>query len=139
MATMKSNGFLMFNDWKPLIDSLNDDQVGDIVKGIYAVVNGEEYAFREDTKALAAFFLTSIMKNINKYEETCRRKSESAKRRANNSNTFENIPNNSNVEDNTRTRTRIIQEQEQEKYKNKNKSDGTIRNPFAELLEEGLV
>ena len=78
MAQMKGNGFLMFNDWKPLIDSLNDDQVGDIVKGIYATVNDEEYEFREDTKAMATFFLTSIMKNINKYEETCKKRREAA-------------------------------------------------------------
>lgn len=145
----KSNGFLMFNDWKPLIDNLSNEQVGDIIKGIYSRVNNEEYEFRKDTEALAAFFLTSIQKNIDKYEETCQKRREAAlKQHSKNKQMQANANNSENVFASVGN-TRIIQEQEQEKYKNKNKNnisginedvgEASSNNPFAKFLQEGLL
>lgn len=51
----KKNTFLLYKDWKPLIDACTSEQAGDILKGIYAYVcEGEAPEF--ENPLLAGFF-----------------------------------------------------------------------------------
>lgn len=51
----EKNTFLLYKDWKPLIDACTAEQAGDIIKGIYAYVcEGEAPEF--DNPLLSGFF-----------------------------------------------------------------------------------
>lgn len=74
----KKNTFLLYKDWKPLIDACTSEQAGDILKGIYAYVcEGEAPEF--DNPLLAGFF-EMIRQAIDENDNAWAEKREKAKK-----------------------------------------------------------
>ena len=72
------NTFLLYKDWKPLIDACTSEQAGDILKGIYAYVcEGEAPEF--DEPLLAGFF-EMISRAIDENDSAWAEKREKAKK-----------------------------------------------------------
>lgn len=135
MAEVKKNTFLMFCDWKPIIDGMSDEQVGHIIKGLFCELTGGEYTFTNETAPIANFMLEQIKKSNNKYEATCKRKSEAAKKRAEkakHSNTFESIQKHSNTLGDNENDNEYDNENDNENENdiNTNTKDISINNSF---------
>lgn len=125
MAEVKKNSFLMFCDWKTIIDGMTDEQVGHIVKGLFSKLTGGEYTFTKDTASIANYMLEQIEKSNSKYEATCKRKSEAAKKRAEklkHLNTVENIPKHSNTFENIPKHSNTLGDNDNE-YDNENDNE----------------
>ena len=74
----KKNTFLLYKDWKPLIDACTAEQAGDIFKGIYAYVcEGEAPEF--ENPLLAGFF-EMIRQAIDENDNAWAEKREKAKK-----------------------------------------------------------
>ena len=74
----KKNTFLLYKDWKPLIDACTAEQAGDILKGIYAYVcEGEAPEFENP---LIAGFFEMIRQAIDENDSAWAEKREKAKK-----------------------------------------------------------
>ena len=76
--------FILYDDWKPLFDSLEDDEAGKLIKGLFAMRNGEGSRLEftsSTTKALYDFMKTTILRDSEKYAERCEKNRQIALRR----------------------------------------------------------
>ena len=71
--------FLMFTEWAPFFESATDEQAGDLIKGIFAYVKGEEPELKPATLPAYAFIVSQIDKNFEKWEEAKRQKQEAGR------------------------------------------------------------
>ena len=75
----EKKSFLMFTEWAPFFESATDEQAGDLIKGIFAYVKGEEPELKPATVPAYAFIVSQIDKNFEKWEEAKRQKKEAGR------------------------------------------------------------
>lgn len=80
---MKKKSFLLYTDSTPQIELLSDEEAGQLIKGIFRYVTfGEELV--TDNRVLAmtfAVFKSQLDRGQEKYEETCRKRTEAINKR----------------------------------------------------------
>lgn len=112
---MEKNNFILYKDWKPLIDNLTDEQSGKLFKGIYQYVcgNGDELPTNLDntTSYVFEFIKSMLHKDLVKYRNKCKQNSESAKQRyesmRTHTNASERIQDNANAYERIRTDAKV--------------------------------
>lgn len=130
----RKNTFIMYEDWKPFIDGMTDEQIGHVIRGIYERLSGNDFQFSAETKMVADFIYEQVQKNNDKYKEICKKRSESVKKRYDKSN-----QKNTNV-----FKSKHNDNDNDNKYENDNDYDNendneVTNNPFAKFLQEGLL
>lgn len=83
MAEKKKIAFLLYYDWEKLFVSLdNDEQAGILIKALFAYVKrGEDPKFTGTLKTVFAYIVDKIDSDLEKWTETCEKRSISAKKR----------------------------------------------------------
>jgi len=77
----KHNSFVLYNDYREYIDMLSDQETGRLFKAIFSVLSGgEEPELEGSTKIVFKVIYGQIMRDLEKWEETCRKRSEAGKK-----------------------------------------------------------
>lgn len=78
---MAKRGFILYNDYAPQFNSLSDEQCGRLIKGIFSyVISGEQPKLSSKAEMAFMFIKNALDENADKYAETCRKRSEAAKK-----------------------------------------------------------
>ncbi|MBE6864240.1 MAG: hypothetical protein E7495_06710 [Ruminococcus flavefaciens] len=77
----KHNSFVLYKDYREYIDMLSDQETGRLFKAIFSVLSGgEEPELEGSTKIVFKVIYGQIMRDLEKWEETCRKRSEAGKK-----------------------------------------------------------
>ncbi len=80
MAKAKKKSFVLYNDYQQHIDRLTDEQAGKLFKAIFDYVNTGTIALLEGQADMAfSFIALQLDRDVEKYEEICRKRSEFAR------------------------------------------------------------
>lgn len=102
---MEKNNFILYKDWKPLIEELNNEQKGTLLQAIYDYVCGngsdevlEDIKSRLDlaTKIIFMTIQNTLHRDLEKYRNKCEKNKENIGKRWN-TNEYERIPKHTNV------------------------------------------
>lgn len=75
---MGKNSFVLYTDYYEHVDSLTDEEAGELFKGIFRYAMGNESGINSRVVNMAFSFIKAQMdKDTEKYNETCRKRSES--------------------------------------------------------------
>ena len=77
-----NKSFMVYKDWEEYIGMLSDEQAGKLFRALFGFASRGEMAELEPQTNMAFLFMkSSIERDGKKWEETCRRNSENAKKR----------------------------------------------------------
>ena len=77
----KHNSFVLYNEYKEYIDMLSDQETGRLFKALFTVLSGgEEPELEGSTKIVFKVIYGQILRDLEKWEETCRKRSEAGKK-----------------------------------------------------------
>ena len=72
---------MLYKDYREYIDMLSDQETGRLFKAIFSVLSGgEEPELEGSTKIVFKVIYGQIMRDLEKWEETCRKRSEAGKK-----------------------------------------------------------
>lgn len=128
---MKKESFLIYKEWYPIIKSLSDESLGKIFRAVFQYqIDGKVSDLEESTPEFMAFqfFRNQFDRDLQKYEDRCRKNSDNIRKRwnSNDTNEFERIESNTNNTDKEKDK-----EREKEKEDDKEKEDELIF-PFSD-------
>ena len=77
----KHNSFVLYKEYREYIDMLSDQETGRLFKALFSVLSGgEEPELEGSTKIVFKVIYGQIMRDLEKWEETCRKRSEAGKK-----------------------------------------------------------
>ena len=77
----KHSSFVLYKDYREYIDMLSDQETGRLFKALFSVPSGgEEPELEGSTKIVFKVIYGQIMRDLEKWEETCRKRSEAGKK-----------------------------------------------------------
>ena len=76
----KKNSFLLYTEQKEVIDELNNEEAGELIKAIYAYAAGEEVNLRKDLHLVFIPIRQQIDRNNAKYDDFKKKQSENGKK-----------------------------------------------------------
>lgn len=69
---MAKKSFNLYNSWDPIVETLDVESAGEILKAIYAYQNGRDYAFTNPALAgIMALFIAKFKEDEAAYEKAC--------------------------------------------------------------------
>lgn len=77
----KHSSFVLYKEYREYIDMLSDQETGRLFKALFSVLSGgEEPELEGSTKIVFKVIYGQIMRDLEKWEETCRKRSEAGKK-----------------------------------------------------------
>lgn len=95
---MEKKNFMIYKDQRPLVDKLSDEQAGKLFKGIFQYTCGDGIPTNLDdmTDLVFTSFQTTLHRDLIKYRETCKKRSEAVSGRWKNTNEYKSTEVNTN-------------------------------------------
>ena len=94
----KKKSFILYADYIKHIERLSDDEAGKLFKAIFCYVNNGRLPDLDGMSAMAFSFISNQLDNdLQKYEETCKKRSENIKKKQREICAIQTIQMNTNV------------------------------------------
>lgn len=74
------NGFILYADQRELVDSMSNEQAGELFKTIMSYVNDEDPTPRDDIKFAFMAFKARLKFDLKKWTSICQKRSEAGKK-----------------------------------------------------------